>query len=214
MKIWRWAYQSETNDGIRIVNTGHVVSTEDFTGGGDGSAAQVRDALHSALTTKYRATLPGDITVQVLVVREELAPGDESVPEESSQSINLTGTLSGTGDRLPVGCCLLVSLYTNAAVRSGHGRRFLGPKGFAVQLNSLGVWDTGGGQIWGNVATFEDEALLDHSIDTGFGTTATAHPVVYSRTRRAKELDEYTFDVVSYTRRPQPHWLRSRMTAP
>lgn len=213
-RLWRWAYNSDHNSGVRIVNTGYVVTTEDFGGGGDGSAAQVRDALHGALTTKYRAMLAADFTVQSLVIREQLKPGDTDVPEEAAQTIASAGTSTGTGDRLPLGCCMLVSIYTNAAIRSGHGRRFVYPGGYASALTSAGIWDPSGGGIWAAVAAFEDEAKLTHSVDTGFGTTATAHPVVYSRTRHGLNLDPWYFDITSYTRRPQPHWLRSRMTAP
>lgn len=212
--VWRCAYNTDHSSGVRVVNTFHVVARRDFGSIADASAASVRDALHAALTTKYKALFITDYTLQSLVVREELAPGDTSVPDEASQTIGSVGTLGGSGDKFPVPVCLLVTLYTNAAIRSGHGRLFLPNPGYASALDASGLWDTGG--VWWPTTTtaFLDELKTVHSADDGASGTNSLSLVVYSRTRRARAAAEYYFDVQSYTKRRQPHWLRSRMTAP
>ena len=156
--------------------------------------------------------LPTNVTVQSLVVREELAPGSTAVPEEASQTIGLAGTLSTSGDMLPPAMCILASFYTNAAVRSGHGRMFIPGCGPSANLASTGLWDTSTA-LWTAVAAFLDELKTNHGAGL-FGTDFTAHQVVYSRTRRAAGASAYWFDVSSYTRRAAPHWLRSRLTSP
>jgi hypothetical protein len=210
--IFRCAYNSDHTTGVRMVNVFHVVTHNTSLLTGDTPASAVRDALHAALTTKYRAILPTTLTVQSLVVREELAPGSTAVPEESSQTIGLAGTLSTSGDMLPVPTCILSTFYSTAAVRSGHGRMFLPGCGPAANLNSGGQWDTATA-LWTAVAAFLDELKATHS-GGGFFTGFDAHQVIYSRTRRAAGAAQYWFDVQSYTRRQAPHWLRSRLTAP
>lgn len=211
-QVYRCAWNSDTDTGVRIVNTFHVVARPQAFTTEDESAAAVRDALHAALTTKYRATLATDITLQSLVVREELAPSDQSVPDEASQTIGLAGTQVPSGDRLPWSTCLLATFYTNAAVRSGHGRNFLSPGTSASNLTAGKIWDTAS-TVWTNAGTYLTELMAAHST----GSSNAGHDlaqVVYSRTRRAQSLPEYYFDVVSYTRRTQPHWLRSRASVP
>lgn len=210
--IWRCSYNSDHSSGVRLVNTFHtVVHDNSFVPGGP-SADVVRDALHSALTTKYRALLPTNVTVQSLVIAEELAPGSTAVPEESAQAIGLAGTLVTAGDLLPVPTCALVTLYTNAAVRSGHGRMFIPACGPAAALDPAGKWDTTT-TFWTALATFFDELKSSHT-NGFFDTNFSAHTAIYSRTRRARGDAAYWFDVTSYSRRVSPHWLRSRLTAP
>lgn len=154
-----------------------------------------------------------DYTVQALVVREELDHADTSVPDEASATIGLAGTLSGSGDKLPVPVCTLVTFYTNAAVRSGHGRMFLPSPGYASALDGTGLWDSSGAYWTTALPAFLDELVNAHSTGSGNAGHDLSH-VVYSRTRRTAGLPEYYFDVESYTKRRQPHWLRSRATAP
>lgn len=212
-KVFRCAYNSDQATGVRYVNTFHVVARPGFDGS-EASSAAVRDALHTALTTKYRAVLPTDVTVQSLVVREELAPTDSGVPDEASQTIGLAGTLALSGDRLPIPLCALATFYTNAAVRSGHGRMFLPNPGQAANLQSTSLWDTGTAWFGTALPAFLNELKANHSAAIAGHSDATCSQVIYSRTRRGRGDAAYYFDVVSYVVRQQAHWLRSRMTAP
>ena len=209
---YRAAYLSDHSSGVRFVNTWHVVG-DAGAGGTDPNAATVRDALHGALTAKYKACLPPTVQLQSLVVREELHPTSTDVPEESAQTINQPGTLTTTGDTLPVPTCMLATLYSNAAIRSGHGRFFLPACVAAANLTSAGLWDTTVGYWDSTTKAFFDQLIQDQNSGGILGDW-TLRPVIYSRTRRAQNISTWYFDVTSYTRRTQPHWLRSRMTAP
>lgn len=210
---WRCAYLADHSTGVRAVITFHVGSTQDFGSLGIADAAAVRDALDGALTAKYRALLTTAWTLQSLVVREELPPGSTDVPREASKTIGLAGTTGGGSDMLPVPTCLLTTFYTDAAIRSGHGRMFLPAAVSATGLTGAGLWETT--STWyGLTKTFLDELVSTHSVDDGASGTNTLHPIVYSRTRRAIPGAAFAFFITSYTRRLQPHWLRSRMTSP
>jgi len=214
-KLWRAAYLSSYADGLQLVNTFHGVTTEDTLSiNGDGSAAQVRDAVHAALTTKYKAILPTDVTLNTLTVRQVLTPGSTDVPEEASQSIGLAGLVTFSGDRTPPALCLLVTLYSAAAIRSGHGRLFLPGSPAVSALDGAGHWQNAGTWYPTTVNAFLDELITTDSVDTGGGNSATWHPVIYSRTRHAGAASPYYFDISSYTKRTKAAWLRSRTTVP
>jgi hypothetical protein len=209
-KVWRCSYES-VRSGVLLVNVFHTVATADV-GIGDATADEVRDALNTALTTKYRAILDTGSTLNSLTVRQELDPGDTSIPAESVLTIGSLGTRSVSDSYLPMSLTQLVSLRTNAAVRSGHGRMFMPPPIASSNLSTGGIWSTGA-PYWSNVGTFMTELLSTHRVG-GIGTGSDLHTVVYSRTRRARGDSEYWFGVSAYIQRPAPHWLRSRSTAP
>jgi hypothetical protein len=58
-RIWRCSYDTTNYTGVTIVNTFHVKSVPDLLATSDESAAGVRDALNTALTTKYKAIRGG-----------------------------------------------------------------------------------------------------------------------------------------------------------
>jgi len=209
-KVWRCSYESVCQS-VLIVNTFHVVDRPDALES-DRTADQVRDLLHSALTTKYRALVQAGVTVSSLLVREELPPGDTGIPAESSQTIGLVGTLAGSDQNLPLSLCVLASVKTNAAVRSGHGRLFLPCPQSAGSLTTNGLWNTANA-FWTNAGTFMTELNNNHGYADG-GLTGHLATVVYSRTRRGRGDPNYYFDMTGYTLRTKPHWLRSRATAP
>jgi hypothetical protein len=57
-------------------------------------------------------------------------------------------------------------------------------------------------------------ALLDDVLTLGTLTPTDLRPVVYSRTRRQRSEDPFTFALTGATFNRTPHWLRSRMTTP
>ena len=212
-QLYRAAYVSTHSSGVRYVNTFHVVArSQEFTTG-DESAAGVRDALHTALTTKYRALLGTDVQVETIVVREELAPGDTTPPDEASTTINLAGTFALTTDRNPPALCTLATFYTNAAVRSGHGRMFLPSSPQPADLDTNGSWQTNRAYWTTTLPAFLNELKAEHTTGNQ-GAGHTLSQVVYSRTRRAAADPFHYFDVTSYTVRQLAHFLRSRTTAP
>lgn len=209
--VWRCSYES-TRSGVTLVNTFHVVARP--TSPLDNySADTVRDVLHAALTTKYRAVASTDTTVQSLTVREELTPGSTDIPRESVQTIGLAGTRAVADTNLPASMTLLATIRTNAAVRSGHGRVFLLPPVEQAALTGSAIWRTTNA-YWLNAITFMAELISDHTHTTLGVPDGSIDPVIYSRTRRERGDANYYFDVTAYVLRPAPHWLRSRATAP
>lgn len=192
----------------------HYISRESALNESPGSMAEIRDALATALSPPYRACIANAWTLKSIVVSEVLPPGSTDVPEQASNSYSLRGSITATGDQLPVPVTPLVTWYSNAAIRSGHGRSFLPSPGNASYLAASGNWDTAAAWYTTTVPAFITAARSNITVDVSGGLDATASLVVYSRTRHERALDEYYFDVVSGVLRPAPHWLRSRSTAP
>lgn len=212
MGLYRCVYESTHSSGVKGVNTFHVAAHTSGVLATDVDPGNVRDVLSAALDTKYRACLAPSWTVDAFVVSEVLTPGSTDVPASASETINLAGTMAMSGDSTPIPLSFLVTFYTDAAVRSGHGRMFLPGPYTAANLTSGGTWDPAT-QPWTLVKTFMDELLTTHAgggLLAGFNLDL----VVYSRTRHAAALSSYWFTVESYARRAAPHWLRSRATAP
>jgi hypothetical protein len=197
----------------QIVNTLHYVVKHDSAYAGGDDAGAMADQIDTKLTTAYRAVCPVGMTVDTLVVREELAAGDTSIPEEGAKSIGLAGTLANADTLLPLGLCMHLKIKTNAAVRSGHGGIFLPPPRVSTSLASQGFFASAA-SYYVNAGTLA--ALLDDNIQVTSGGFNTWHlsPVVYSRTRRNRADPNWYFGVTQVQRDFTPHWLRSRMTAP
>ena len=210
--IWRCAYDSTGPNGVELVNTFHIKADPGALSS-EATAHAVADGVDSWLTTLYRAVAPDNFTVNSLAVRQEVAPGSGDVPSEWSKTIGTAGTRASSGWTLPVPMCMLVSVKTNAAVRSGHGRMFMPPGLVPGALLAGGLWSLT--LTYGTaVSAFFDALLAGHDIGTEGIDASHLSYVIYSRTRRQAGLSQYYFDVTSYVRRAAPHWLRSRSTAP
>ncbi len=209
--IYRCAFQAVLG-GAEIINSFHIKKDPDALTT-DVSADDVAGFVSTWLATAWKAVVPEEATVQTLTVREELAPGDSSVPDEGSRSYGTAGTLA-TGDTvLPRPMCMWVAAHTNAAVRSGHGGMFLPPALASNYLDAGGVIKSTN-DYWNAAATLIGDLLAGHDYTIVPSSAGHLSYVIYSRTRRARGDAEYYFDVTSMTRHPEWHWLRSRSTAP
>jgi hypothetical protein len=211
-RVWRCSYSGTAGNGTVVVNTFHVVSEPDLLATADESAVGVRDALHTALTTKYRAMVASFDMVDALTVREELAPGSTAIPQEAVQTISALGTRSAPEQFLSQGLCALATLDSNAAIRGGKGRMFLPPAYYSGAASSGGTW-LSSNAYWTNAVTFLNELLTTHHS----GAATLGHnlvPVLYSRTRRARGDSSYWFELTGYRLRTRQHFLRSRTTSP
>jgi hypothetical protein len=180
----------------------------------DANAAAVADAIAAAYTTELRAVLAAAWTVVAVVVTEVLDPDSTAVPAQGSHSVNLAGTQTSAGDQLPPPSCPLLTFYTNAAVRSGHGRIFLPSSGPASNLDGSGNYDTSATFYVTTLPALRTKLLADVHVTDGVLVDQDLSLVVYSRTRHARGDDDFYFDVTSIAQHPQLHWLRSRATAP
>jgi hypothetical protein len=209
--VWRCAYES-VRGGALIVNTFHQVWRDDVGGTSPASADQVRDALDTALTTKYKAIMPSDATVQGLAIVEEVDPAGTAVPQSSYKSINAAGSRTPTSLNLSPAVCILVSIKTNAAVRSGHGRMWMPPALGHDTIQAPNTWTTSNA-YYTAVTAFMNELNSNHTISVGL-TNGHLATVIYSRTRRERGDSNYYFDMTGYAIRSDQRFLRSRLTAP
>lgn len=213
-KLWRAAYHSTHSSGVQAVNVFHFVDRPASGFDSTGSAGAVRDALNTALTAKYRLCIANTWTVQSLTVAEVLPPTSTDVPDAASATIGSVGSITTSGDQLAPPITPLVTFYSNAAIRSGHGRCFMPNPGNAAVLNSSGNWDLTAAPFAVAYPDFLTALRSAMHPDVPVDPDSTLSQVIYSRTRHAAGLSQYYFDVSSATLRAAPHWLRSRMTAP
>jgi hypothetical protein len=121
-------------------------------------------------------------------------------------SVGNVGTLAAGTGALPSEVCLVAKLSTALATRSGRGRLFFASPIYSSYLSSPDQWNTGGA-YWTAVNAFLTS--LKNGLDVTHDTIAHHYSLrVWSR----KRGDSH--DVTGYSMRQQPHWLRSRLTAP
>jgi hypothetical protein len=166
----------------------------------------VADALWSHWGSAALAAL-GDVHVASLLVTEEVLPPDIGVAGE--HTVNLNGTMAaGTGTAAPDGLTVVLNRHTGTRSRSSRGwTLWPGPSNNSYLNHN--VYTAGALAAYNALA-----ALLDDSMDLGSITPTHLNPVVYSKTRRQREEEPWTFRVTSVTVNSVPHWLRSRMTVP
>jgi hypothetical protein len=167
----------------------------------------VADGIWTLLGSAALAAMPGEVHCDELVVTEEVLPPDVGVA--GAHTVGLNGTLpGGTGAELPDGIAAIVNLHTGTRSRSSRGWTIWpGPSSSShVDHNTFT------GAYLSAILAFA--ALLDDSFDLGSVTPTHVNPVVYSKTRRQREEDPYTFRVTSASVNRTTHWLRSRMDVP
>lgn len=215
-KLWRAAWNYTHNaSGVKATNVVHFVVRDAGGALSTSSADEVRDALHGKFSTPFRSVIGNIWKQDTLVVTEVLAPGSTDIPEQSTEAIGTNGSISVSGDLLPVPSCTLVTLRTNAAIRSGHGRLFLINPGAAANLDSTGKYDPLTAYWVTTLPALLADLDDDVAVENGIYADGTGHIVVYSRTRHALPgPPDYYFDVQTATAHLELHWLRSRMTAP
>ncbi len=212
--LWRCAINSTHTTGVRIATVLHYKARAHATTSADASAHQVADQLVTDLAAKYRLLYSNKWTQNDFTVTEVVTPGSGSIPDHWVHGIGTLGSISPSGDSLPIPTAVLVTLYTNAAVRSGHGRSFLPNPELAANLDANGKFDTATAWWTGALASWCAQMPTDSRVNDGLLVDQDLSLVIYSHTRHAAGQPSYYFDVVQATPKVNPHWLRSRMTAP
>lgn len=198
---WRWHY------GTLLGVTGFHCLTDLPTGGTEPDVADIATAHDTHYTTAFRACTHNSIVVDALHVREEVDPTSGDVPSVAQHDINLAGTLGTSSHSLQQQLCPLISLKTNAAIRSGRGWMFMPPLLDKGLLGTDGYID-GTTVAWTNLNAFA--ALMDDELDYGTVIISHSRPVVYSRRRRQLGRSPWTFKVDHAVVRGLPHFLHSR----
>lgn len=204
MSTWLATYRGTHTSGALFANTICVVCAD----GGNPEQADMGEIINSVdteLTTLYKACLNAQWTLEELLLRG-VGPEDGNA---DSKQINAAGTLANGSGVLPREICMVLSLRTNYAKRSGHGRLFIPSPMYSSYLNTGDQWATGGA-YWTAAAAFGAKLVAGWTLTYGVGGAQSAPMRINVWSRRHQENHEVT----SYVRRPQPHWLRSRATSP
>lgn len=207
-KVYRFSYVGHLATGV-VFNTGLHYQTDVPPAGSEPAPADILTAIDGHLRTAFRACLQNGYTVDSAELREEVDLSTGDVPSAASLVVNQLGTLTGGSNILPDATTGIIKLKTDAALRSGRGYMAIpGPRNASFLADGQNF-----GSSWTSLLnTFA--ALLDDSMDLGTVLITHLNPVVYSRTRRARGLTPYTFQVVEGIVNPRVRWRRSRTTAP
>jgi hypothetical protein len=204
-RIYRLQFDCVTDLGTLVMPSLHY-QTDVPAGGDEPDPSDVASAVWSHLGSAFKACFSSHTTVTSVAALEEVLPPDIGVA--GTHTVGEAGTLAGSGDSTPDAMTVLVNLHTNTRSRSARGWLHMPPPRWADRLSVSG-WD---GTMMTAIGAFA--ALLDDQLELGTLIITDLNPVVYSKTRRQREEDPFTFRVTSATGRTAAHWLRSRMTAP
>lgn len=206
-KIWRATFLY-TLDGQSCGLGAHWQFDGD-TGSDEPDAHSIADKLDTHMSTAVKACIRESGILTSLRVLEETDPNGDDVPDSYEKGLNLQGTyFSGTEGDQPDELCAVIHRRTAAAVRGAKGWVFTpSPLGGATIHN--GLWDTGS-VPWGLWSTLADrfDEVLDYT-GTVPNPSGKLRPIVYSRTRRRRGVEPYTFNVTSSVLDRKPRWLRS-----
>lgn len=142
------------------------------------------------------------------VAREEVEPGSGDIPAIAEETLTLTGTLGTPGsNQAPPGLALWIALKTGNASRSARGGTHVPGSFSALVLDAVGKFTTSG-TFFTNCNTL-GTAMVD-ALEDVFGAGGDLLPVIYSRTRRARGLSPFTFQLTNAVPSPVPRYVRRR----
>ena len=199
---FRCHYQS---DGTLAEPSLHY-QTDNSTGGSEPDPSDLVAWLDGYLSTPFRALLNSHVTLDELVLSQEVLKPDIGV--SSSVTVNGVGSYTTGAIAVPKAAVPVIDIHTG--VRSKSARGWMRPPGPGIASAFNGdSWDS---SYQSAAATFC--ALLDDTHDFGTISISTLKPVVYSPTRHKRGDDPWTFQVKSAQLNPNVRWLRSRLTSP
>jgi len=169
----------------------------------------VAAGIWAIIRDHFIGATPLDVTIDELVVGEEVLK--PAIGASGSHPINVQGSFSTSGDRMPNACVAVLNRHTATRSRSARGWLMM-PGGILADQQANGLWHTDGGYWTAWLVPLA--ALLDNSFDLGSVDPTHVNPVVYSRTRHQRGDSPYTFRVTNATANPQVRWLKSRLTIP
>jgi hypothetical protein len=192
--------------GQEMVNTVHY-NLDDGGIAEDNDPQALADRIRDDVLPAFRVLYLPSWTIDPVVVTEEIDPLNPGASREQwTSGSSSQGTRSVSGDALPTACVLLHYWNTGLVGRSFRGRMFVG--GSTVEADqSDGVWVAA--QWAGSVQSYVNAWPLEPDIAPP-ASEASANLTVYSRTRRAQDLDPYAPNVIGNSRSLLVRWLRSR----
>lgn len=202
VREYRAALRSTDSIGTEYVNTFAIkveATGPDLT---EPTATQVADQVNTWLNTAYRACLHPGLTFQDVNVHQLFS----GTPVAGLKVVGQVGQLGALSGFVPREVCCVLSLKTAVATRSGRGRLFIPTPRYSDYLSGQDLFDPAG-NYWIKIGLLGDALLA--------GRTFTESSVEYHMSTRVhSRVRNVTYDVTGYQRRSQPHWLRSRASAP
>ena len=219
-KIWRVEVVGETATlGLSWMFTMHY-RTDMGTGSGEPSASRIIDEFfdHWGSTSTNLSTIVAALAspnaLRAVRAREEVDPTGDDVPEQAERAINLGGSLTISGDHLPIEACMWMKCTTGVASRSSRGGFHWPPTLAPAFLDGSGFWDAT------SLTTSPFSAIppkvvdvLDDVFPEEIGN-GSLEPVIYSETRRRRGQSPYAFQITGAAWRQHVAWLRRRGIAP
>jgi hypothetical protein len=176
-------------------------------GGSEPDVQDVANDIWNQLGTPLKECLSVDITIDELVVVEQVLKPDIGV--SAAVAVGAPGFVTIPDTVLPHELVPLINFHTATASRSARGHIFMGSFLSQITLAAGGVWSA---SIMGLLQGFANACRA--SFDLGSLQITHVNPVIYSRTRHQRGQDPYTFRLTGATVKPRPTWLRSRATTP
>lgn len=213
-RVYRFTLEGTTPGGLQVFQVTQHYQTDVPVGDSEPSASTVLDEVLSHYSgTGHNLSFVANLMttgtkLTRATMRSEIDPGSGDTPVLAEESLNISGTRTFTGDRLPDAMCVWTADRTDVAIRSARGGTHLPPTISTNPLTSDGIWDTSD-TYWTQISQYNDKRAEKLTNVFGTGGTGDINPVVYSRTRRARGFT-YAFEVTDCIASSKPRWLRRR----
>jgi hypothetical protein len=213
-KVWRFELVSlETYTGQEGISHVHY-QTDVPVLGSEPSAATVLNAILNHFSSSghnlsvWALCMYSNAKLTQARVREEVEPNSGDVPAVAQEALSIVGSLGSAGtSHLPSGLAMWQHYGTDAAVRSGRGGTHQPHIANVATLDDTGHF-LSTTAVWTNSVALG--VKIADVIDNVFSETGDLKPGIYSRTRRARQVDPWFFDLTSAAPSTRPRWLTRR----
>lgn len=206
-RVYKTTFMCHDGGGI-LYQPGLHYQTDLSAGGSEPDPDDVANAIWGQVGIPFQQATATAIFCDELVVTEQVLK--PAIGVGGAHPVASGGLLALGDTKLPGAMSALLSWHTNVHSRSARGHTFMPNPFNSLDLAANGVWST---TFLAQLQGFAN-ACLGHFTVGSAPFETTIRPIVYSRTRHVRGETPFTFEVSGVTVRSQPHWLRSRTTAP
>lgn len=213
-KVWRFELTSESGLTGQL-GLSHVHFQSDVaTLGDEDPIGDVLDRILAHFSSSghnmvsWTNVMDSNSTLVGARLREEVKTWEGEIGEVAEESLNLSGTGgSPSGDNLPTAVCAWLKFGTGVSSKSARGGTHTPFMELAPRLGPNGTWDMTTG-FWDALVALGNDIVDSFSIGTI--TPVTYNSVIYSRTRRRRGFEPWTFNLTQATPSDHVRWLRRR----